>query len=342
VVGAILAASLTLLVAWPTGAVQASGYRAPRTAAGAPDLQGIWTNMSVTLLQRPAGVTSLVLTPAEAAALEGRFARSLGGLISEAPVDPAAPAPPETEAVESSDFIEMEMKLARVRGEIRSSWIIDPPDGRLPFTEAGRKAAGEAARRARVDFDGPESRPTAERCLTGVGAPEGPPMLNTGYNGHYQIVQTADHVAILVEMNHDVRIIPLSGRKPAPSGVPKWMGESVGWWDGETLVVETTHLQGGVWSYGGGFPYSPQAKVIERLTRVAKDEILYEFLVEDPVIFTRPWRGEMPMRAAKGPLYESACHEGNYSLPNILGGARAQEAAAKAQRVPPAADGGAR
>jgi hypothetical protein len=319
--------ALTTLLA--AAAAQAGPYRAPRTSFGAPDLQGIWTNTSATMLQRPPPLKTLNVTEAEAAAYEAMFRKFLGGLASDAPIDPKAPAPKATDEVDNADWLEMNLKLARVNGQIRSSWIVDPPDGRLPFTEAGRAASKASAKREDTAFDGPEVRPTAERCLTAIGSPEGPPMLNTGFNAHYQIVQTRDAVTILVEMNHDVRIVRLGDRRHPPQSVTRWMGDSVGWWDGDTLVVETANLnpKAEVWTLGGGYFYSPMAKVVERFTRTAPDQLLYEFTIDDPATFTRPWRGEMPMRAAKGPIYEYACHEGNYSLPNILAGARAQERA---------------
>lgn len=320
-----LIAALVLLA----GAAEAGPYQPPRLRSGVPDLQGFWTNTSVTMLQRSPQVKTLVLSEPAGAAMEAGFTKFVTDILGGAgPVDPQAPAPKVTDEVPNADWLEMDMHLARVRGEIRSSWIIDPADGRLPFTDAGRKAAHEVGVRSDTDFTGPEARPTEERCLTAIGSPEGPPMLNTGFNGNYQIVQTRDQVAILVEMDHDVRIVRLGDRThPAPA-VTSWLGDSVGWWDGDTLVVETTNLnpKGGVWSLGGGFLYTAQTRITERFTRTAADGILYEFKVEDPWTFTRPWRGEMPMRAAKGPIYEYACHEGNYSLPNILSGSRASEA----------------
>ena len=285
----------------------AGAYRAPRTASGAPDLQGVWTNSSMTLLQRPANAPNLLATPAEAAALEASFRALLGELVSPT-ADPNAPAPPV------------------VNGQSRASWIVDPPDGRLPFTDAGRQARTAANRET---FDGPEGRPLSERCLAGVGSPGGPPMLNTAFNANYQIVQTPDQVAILVEMNHDVRIVRLADRRHLPEAIRTWMGDSVGWWEGDTLVVETTNLdpRGLIVTPGGGFPYSPRMRIVERFTRTAPDQILYEFTVDDPATFKRTWSAQMPMRAAKGPIYEYACHEGNYSLPNALSGARTQERA---------------
>jgi hypothetical protein len=307
----------------------AGEYHAPRTAYGAPDLQGIWTNTSLTMLQRPPIFKALVATDAEEAMMLAGLMTLAGDLAGDAPIDPKKPAPPVVDEAPQADFLEMDLHLARIDGRKRSSWIVDPADGRLPFTDAGRKAA-KAAERDK-GFDGPEARPTEERCLTAIGSPEGPPMMNTGFNGNYQIVQTPDAIAVLVEMNHDVRIVRMKDRRHLPPGVRPWMGDSVGWWEGETLVVETTNFnpEGYVASLGGGFAYSPQAKLTERFTRKSKDLILYEFSVDDPVYFTRTWRAEMPMRAAAGPIYEYACHEGNYSLPNILRGARTQARAAR-------------
>ena len=157
-------------------------------------------------------------------------------------------------------------------------------------------------------------------------------MMNGGFNTHYQIVQMRDHVAIHIEMNHDVRIVRLTDRTRPSDPVRSWLGDSIGWWEGDSLVIETTNLrrQGFIGSMGGGFAYGPKAKLTERFTRTAKDAMLYQFTVEDPDTFTQAWRAEMPWRTAAGPIYEYACHEGNYSLENILAGARVEERAAKA------------
>jgi len=157
-------------------------------------------------------------------------------------------------------------------------------------------------------------------------------MMNTGFNGNYQIVQTPGYIAINIEMNHDVRIIRMGDRTHLPRAISPWMGDSVGWWEGDTLVVETTNLRSDapVASLGGGFTFSPKGKLTERFTRTSKDQILYEFTVDDPDYFKQPWRGEMPMRTTKGPIYEYACHEGNYAMTGILAGARQAEKDGKA------------
>ena len=327
---------ILIATALVTGSADAAGYRPPKTASGAPDLQGIWTNTALTFLQRPPIFKGLIATDKEAAAMLAGFKQFAGSIVSDAPIDPTGPAPPAVKEAPQADFLEMDMNLARIDGQMRSSWIIDPVDGKLPFTDAGRKAARAGGKDN--GYAGPETRPTDERCLTAIGSPEGPPMMNTGFNGHYQITQTPDHVAILVEMNHDVRIIRLTDHAPTPAAMQLWMGDSIGWYEGDTLVVQTRNFnpQGTyIGSLSGGFAYSAAGRLTERFTRKAKDLILYEFSVDDPAHFTKVWRAEMPMRSAKGPIYEYACHEGNYSLPNILRGARVEEAATKAN--PPAA-----
>jgi hypothetical protein len=322
----LCAAVATASAAYAADAAPAP-YHTPRNALGEPDLQGLWTNTALTFLQRPPIFKSLIATDGEAAMMLAGFNQLVGDIISTKPIDPKLGPPPVVKEAPQSDYLEMDLHLARVGGQMRSSWIVDPADGRLPFT-----ATGKAAQKAADDetFDGPEGRPAAERCLTAIGSPEGPPMMNTGFNGNYQIVQSPGFVAIHVEMNHDVRIIRMLDRRHLPDAIHPWLGDSVGWWEGETLVVETTNLspKAPVDSLGGGFVFSAKARLVERFTRIAKDQMLYEFTVEDPVNFNKVWKAQMPMRTAKGPIYEYACHEGNYSLPNALAGARAEERAA--------------
>jgi hypothetical protein len=213
------------------------------------------------------------------------------------------------------------LALARVGAEVRTAWIVDPPDGRLPFTAAGRARANQVAK-----FDGPEFRTNSERCLMMPSV--GPPMTNGLYNNNLQIVQTREHLVISLEQNHEIRVVPI-GRRPH-GAVPRWMGDAVGWWDGDDFVIETTNFAaaGALRSFPLAKLYlSPEAVVTERLHRVSASQILYSYTVVDPSNYTQPWRGEMPLIASKGPIYEYACHEGNYSLPNVLAGARAQERA---------------
>jgi hypothetical protein len=331
--------ALLIAFALAAGAAQAADYKAPRNKFGQPDLQGLWTNTALTFLVRPPIFKNLIATEAEEKTMLAGFKQMAGEIVSNDPIDPNRPAPPVVKEAPQADFIEMDLNLARINGQMRSSWIVEPADGKVPFTEEGAKANRALMKES---YDGPEGRPNAERCLTAIGAPEGPPMMNTGFNAHYQFIQTKDHVAISIEMNHDVRIVRLNDRSHPHPSVRVWMGDSVGWWEGDTLVVETTNLDPRVRVSGmsGGFPHGPNTKITERFTRTAKDLMLYEFTVEDPVYFKQPWRGEMPMRTAKGPMYEYACHEGNYSLANALTGARHEEreAAAAPPAVKPAGD----
>jgi hypothetical protein len=218
----------------------------------------------------------------------------------------------------------MDLHLARIDGQMRSSWIVDPADGKLPFTDVGKKARDVADDE---NYDGPEGRPLSERCLTSVGSSDGPPMMNTVYNSNYQILQTPDHVVILIEMVHEVRDIRLTDRRHPPASIRPRLGDSVGWWDGDTLVVETTNFnpQSFVSGLGGSFTLSPEAKLTERFKRIGEHQLMYSFTVDDPANFTQASRAEMPWRSATGPIYEYACHEGNHSLLLALSGARVKD-----------------
>jgi hypothetical protein len=330
-------ALLSLVALVGASAAQAADYRPPRTPFGTPDLQGIWTNASLTNLERPAGATSLVITEAQAVALEKR--RAAMRAAQDRPSDPNAGAPPagSDPGGYNAAWTDPGTALGRIKGEVRTSWIVDPADGKLPYSEAGRKVFEASLHRARNTFDGPETRPLGERCILGFGSTAGPPMLNVLYNNNYEIVQTPEHVVIVVEMNHDARVIRMNGQH-LPAHMTPWMGDSIGRWEGDTLVVETTNFNPGESLrpyFSQTFYISPQAKVTERFTRVSPEQILYEFTVEDPKIYAQPWRAQMPLNASKGPVYEYACHEGNYALPGILAGARLAE---KEGRAPEAID----
>ena len=327
---AALAATPVLAAAANTGAAV---YKAPRNVFGQPDLEGVWTNASMTSLVRNPRFKSLTITEAEASAMEKQ--RDQMQAAQNRPSDPNAPPP--TAASDpggyNSFWTDPGTRLGRIKGEVRTSWIVEPADGRLPYSPEGKKLYDVTLQKARTTFDGPEGRPLPERCILGFGSTAGPPMLNVLYNNHYQIQQAKDHVVILVEMNHDARIIRLADKTRPPRNVRNWMGDSIGWWEGDTLVVETTQFNPGesLRPYFDNTIYlSPDAKVTERFTRVGKDQILYQFSVDDPKVYARPWKAEMPLNASKGPVYEYACHEGNYSLPGILAGARAAERAAAA------------
>ena len=305
----------------------AGPYKPPRTSFGAPDLQGVWTNESLTTLERKKDFTSLVVSPAAAAAYETK--KSAKHAEGVAPLDPNAPPPAEGEVEqEAQQWYGTPVGLARIGGQIRSSWIVDPADGKLPYTPAAR-AEAEAQRHADDNiFENPEARPFDEQCLLGVGGTAGPPFNNAGSNNLLQVVETPGYVVIVAEMIHDARIIRLVDRHHLPAAIKPWMGDSVGWWEGDTLVVETTNFNPGErwhWNDGSYLLIAEGARITERFTRTGPNEILYRFEVADPASYTQTWRGEMPLRASPGPMYEYACHEGNYALANILGGARAQE-----------------
>jgi hypothetical protein len=314
-----------------TPASKARPWTVPRTPDGRPDLQGTWTNGTITPLERPDGA-SLAMPKEEVARLEKNFddrARRL-----DEPSDPNRPAPPKggdgsTGAAGNvggynNFWLDPGERVAIVGGEWRSSLIVDPPNGRVPaLTPEARQrnAARQASLRGFGQFDHPELRPLGERCIMSFGSNAGPPMLpNYFYNNNYQIVQTKDHVAIVVEMVHDVRIIRMGGQHAAPHIRP-WMGDSIGRWEGDTLVVETTNFHP-LQTFRGA---SDNLKVIERFTRTGADTILYRFTIDDPTTFTRPWSGEVPFNRMDDLIYEYACHEGNYALSNILSGERAKE-----------------
>ena len=292
----------------------AASYTAPRTPDGQPDLQGFWSNQTYTPLQRREGVTTAFYTPEEVAAITG------GAAARE-----SAQTDPGTIPDVHYDFTQFGLDRSQSpRAEnLRTSLIVDPPDGRLPEVNAeGRRRAAEvAAAQERLGgrWDSAEANQLDDRCIIMAGV--GPPMLNTGYNSNYQIVQAPGYVMILTEMIHDARVIPLDGRGSPPAGVRQWVGLSRGRWDGETLVIETANFNAKNPFRGS----STRMKVTERFSRVAEDQIAYSFTVEDPGTWDRSWTAEMPMQRTGGPLFEFACHEGNFGLYNTLVGARLEE-----------------
>ena len=308
----------------------ATDYEPPRMDDGTPDMQGIWTNASLTTLYK-SGDQPLVVSEKAAMAMAGMVEASAEADAK--PTDPNDPAyaagGPEVGGY-NRFWMDFGSALAKVRGEYRTAWIVDPPTGDLPYTEEGKAKEVARLEEQRNDFDNPEIRAAAERCTVGFGSTGGPPMLNVLYNNNYQIVQSPDLVAITVEMNHQTRMIRID-EEHRPDVMRQWLGDSVGHWDGDTLVVETTNFHPDI-SLRAATRHrlymSPDAKVKEAFTRIAPDEIFYEFWVNDPEIFTQEWKGEMILRQAEGPIYEYACHEANYSLPGILAGGRREEAEA--------------
>jgi hypothetical protein len=299
-------------------------WRAPRTADGHPDLQGMWTSATITPLERPDEFGDRrALTPEEVARLEGAEASLVSN--SAKPTDLQKQLPGDCKDFGrgcgyNNFWLDRGSQVVAIDGEKRTSLLIDPPNGKLPPLTAERKQYLASRRQT---FDGPEARPLGERCLLAFGSAAGPPMLPVLYNNHYQIVQNRDAVMILVEMVHDARVVRVGGTHVA-SNVRKWMGDSIGHWEGETLVVETTNFTDHE-SFRGA---TRDVRVIERFTRVAPDKIHYRFTVEDPLAFTQPFTGEMPFYRTDDSIYEYACHEGNYALRGILGGAREEEKAA--------------
>ena len=359
---ALSGAVAAVLVTSGSLAVQAqaqapAGARAmPRTPAGHPDFQGIYNVETITPVERPDGVPGLVLTKEQAAALEAYEAQRNARTAE--PSDPNRAAPPvggEKLAPKSFQeflfaagggvvggynnfWLAMGTKVIQINGEYRSSLIVDPPDGKVPpMREDARKrnaillagrvspdASESAAAGPAGAFDGPETRPLAERCLLGFGSTSGPPTLpNYFYNNLKQIVQTPDTILILNEMVHDVRTIRMNATHHPPH-LRFWLGDSIGRWEGDTLVVDTTNFTDKTQFRGS----SKDLHVVERFTRLDDKTLLYRFTVEDPSTWDRPWTGEYPWIATDEKLYEYACHEANYSLEGILKGARLAEAEA--------------
>jgi len=305
---AIALASTALVIA------QSPTYKAPRTPDGQPDLQGFWTNSTYVPLERPQGVNKAYYTPEEA---EAR--------IKKAAAAESAQTTPGTTADVHYDFSQFGLDRSQstfVRS-LRTSLIVDPPDGRVPpYSEEGKRrlAAREAeAKKLGGRWDSAEANQLDDRCIIMAGP--GPPMMDTAYNANYQIVQTAGYVMILTEMIHDVRIVPLDGRPAPDARVRQWMGVSRGRWDGDTLVVETTNFNGKNPFQGS----DENLKVIERFRRVADDSIEYRFTIDDPTMWARTWTAESAMKKTVGPIFEHACHEGNFGLYNTLVGARLEE-----------------
>jgi hypothetical protein len=332
----------------------AMAQQAPRTPEGHSDLTGIWTNANLTPVSRPRGQTKLVVPEDEAKKIAANtsiagVARSEAGL--EDRIDPNLGAPEKG----GSDFgakgynsfwLSTGDNLARVKGEYRTSNIVDPPNGQIPHKDpaavmAKARVAGIKYMTGVGEYEGPEVIGLAERCLLGFSGAAGPGILTPMYNNNYQFVQTKGHVVIMVEMVHDARIIPIykdaatARASHKPSVIKPWMGDSVGWWEGDTFVAETinvhpTHGEENV------IRLSPSGKVTERFQRYAQDEIYYSFTVEDPENYSQPWTVENSFWPQKA-IYEYACAEGNYGLPGILAGKRfeeeriAKEAAAKAK-----------
>jgi len=316
-----LVSALAATVVVPTASGQSAKWTPARTADGKPDLQGTFTFATITPLQRPAALSGKdVLSPSEAAEFEASENDRLNrDLFDPEKGQPSAGYPGRADGgvLSYNDFwYERGNQLTADR---RTSLIIDPPDGRIPFSAATRARMAERAARTNAGvFDDPEDLSLVDQCILGFNS--GPPMISGTYNNNLQIVQTPGYVMIFNEMVHNARIIPTDGR---PHGtLPQWTGDSRGRWEGDTFVVDTTNFTDRTPFQGS----SSALHVVERFTRMSADTILYRFTVDDPNTWTRPWSAEIPMTATKGPLFEYACHEGNArSMIGMLMGARAQE-----------------
>lgn len=305
---------------------QETAYKVARTVDGSPDLQGMWSSNTITPFSRPEEFgDKLILNREEARHLEQTVADYT--TERDQPSDPDREAPQKT-SIELADsynnfWFDDGTRVARYNGEFRSSLLIDPADGRMPaYTPAAeeRLEIAQQLKEQRGAFAGPESRPLAERCLLSFGSSSGPPMLPILYNNHYQIVQSPGYVMILVEMVHDARIIRLDD-EPLPASFRPWMGDSVGHWEGDTLVVSTDKFNPSQKFRNS----SEKFHLTEKFTRVSETVINYSFTAEDPDTFMQPFSAEIPMNLTDDILYEYACHEGNYSLSGVLAGARLDE-----------------
>ena len=308
----VLAAALAVTAAGQ-GLAAKKAWTPARTADGQPDLQGVWTNATITPLERPADLAGKAFfAPSEVAAYEKR-------IVENANVDRR-----RSDVTADVGLAYNEAWWDRgthVVKTLRTSLIVDPADGKIPaLTPDGeRRAAAVAEQRRLHPADGPEDRGLTERCILWPTA--GPPMMPSAYNNNYQIFQGQGYVAIMVEMIHDVRIIPLDGRPHLPSGVRQWLGDARGHWEGNTLVVETTNFTDKTRFRGS----SENLRLTERFTRTDPDTILYEYTVHDPATWTKPWTAQVTMTKSDSRVYEYACHEGNYGMTGILQGARADE-----------------
>lgn len=328
--------SLIVLTVVPAALVRAQeapwdpSYEPPRTAWGTPDLQGNWTNVTLTSFER---------SPGDEPVYSWDEVRQIENPDDNCPPNPGTVAcgraersGPSNEARLSGNeynevYWDRGSHVAVIDGEPRTSLVTRPADGRRPeLTPEAERILAErrAARDGFEQYDHPELRPLGERCIVSFGSSAGPPMTpNSAYNNNYTIVQSPDAVLIMAEMVHDYRVVHMDESEPLLSGIRPYFGDSHGHWEGNTLVVETTNINPD--HPFRGVPYSDEGRVIERFTRVDDDTILYDFTVDDPVMYAAPWGGEIPFERFDDLVYEYACHEGNYALSAVLSGARYEE-----------------
>lgn len=278
----------------------------PRTSYGAPDLEGVWSSLTATPLERPAIFDGPTTTEERAAAF----------VVG----NPEAFQADNSDGVGArvSEWWEFGEDMTRIGGEIRTSLIVDPPDGKMPYSGAGRAKMKQLMAAVFANFDGPEARPSTERCLAGGSGATGAPLFVPRYNANYQIVQTPDNLVLPMEAGREARIIRINAQR-LPPAMHRWMGDSIAHWEGETLVVETLgFVPGDAFKPSAPILISENAHVTERLTRISAGEILYRFTVEDPETFSQPWTGEMILHATNKRMFEYACHEANHSLEGML------------------------
>ena len=316
VASVFVVAAVAWLASVPAAGQVAPERTVPRTLDGQPDLQGAWSFATITPLERPREYAGRqFLTDEEVAELDE---------------DAATRASSDRRGALT---VQRDLDLAydqfwwdRGTSDGRTSLIVDPPDGRMPFTAEGRQRIDARRALRNLPASGPEDRSPGERCVHHTKA--GPPMSAGGYNNHLRLLQTPGYVVMWTEQIHDARIIPMDGRPPIAGNIRQWMGSSRGHWEGDTLVVETTHFNGKA-SYQGS---SEGLHLVERFTRVDADTLEYEYTVEDPTTYARPWTASIAMKPLDGEMYEFACHEGNYGMFGILSGARAEEKVTTASR----------
>jgi hypothetical protein len=316
-------------------AAESAGKTAiPRNAEGKPEFGGFWTHETITPLERPASYGDRNVMNAQEVNAAEKFA-SDHRENADAPTDPKLKVqdlPKDcgygfsgTNCGYNNFWVDRGEKVLRIKGEPRASILTQPSNGRMPamLPEARKRmaATNAAFRKGAGPVDGPELRSLGERCILSFGSNGGPPMLPNMYNNAYQFVQTKDNFMVLVEMVHDARIVRFGG-KPLPTSVPKWLGDSVGRWEGDTMVVETTNFNPQHTFRGAG----QARKVVEKFSYLTPNEVLYQFTVTDPTTFSAPFGGELIFNRTNEAVYEYACHEGNYALPGILAGARKEEA----------------
>lgn len=328
---AIVSATAVLVALVSSGAAPAAAQTAAvRTAWGEPDLRGIWDFRTITPLQRPAELADKAfLTEEEAAALEQEVVERNVRLAERAAERTQAADQVDRRADGSPGFYNNFWldQGTRAVGTRRTSLIIDPPNGRIPaLTLSGQQRAdARAAYRRDHPADSWLDRTTSDRCLLGFNA--GPPLNSGGYNQNLQIFQTPEHVVLLTEMVHTVRVVPLDGRDPLDGSIQQWSGDSRGHWEGDTLVVETSNFHDERrWRNS-----TTGLTLVERFTRFDADTLEYEYTVTDPETWTSPWTASIPLQRTDVPMYEYACHEGNHSMDGILAGQRAEDRAAAAQ-----------